>query len=154
MMIDMKLVQYCCEEVERQQARPIAVYWMLGAWERAMSDWSTAGIEKSRRSVHPGWIRGWGQRVDPVKNGAGWRQVQVWVGYHVPPIPELVQVAVLNLCEDINDGLGADEAYKRFQEIHPFVDGNGRTGKILYNFILGTLSDPKMPPNFWGIANP
>jgi fido (protein-threonine AMPylation protein) len=47
-----------------------------------------------------------------------------------------------------------DQFYYEYENIHPFRDGNGRTGKILYNYLLGTLDNPKMPPNFWGSSNP
>lgn len=47
-----------------------------------------------------------------------------------------------------------DQFYYEYEEIHPFVDGNGRSGKILYNYLLGRLDDPIMPPNFFGSANP
>jgi fido (protein-threonine AMPylation protein) len=47
-----------------------------------------------------------------------------------------------------------DIFYFEFEQIHPFKDGNGRTGKILYNYLCGTLDDPIMPPNFWGGNNP
>lgn len=46
-----------------------------------------------------------------------------------------------------------DEFYFEYENIHPFVDGNGRTGKILYNYLLGTLENPVLPPNFWGSSN-
>jgi fido (protein-threonine AMPylation protein) len=49
------------------------------------------------------------------------------------------------------------EAYKEFEFIHPFEDGNGRTGKIILNWINGTLLDPIFPPNDifgYEISNP
>jgi len=52
-----------------------------------------------------------------------------------------------------HDGTPA-EAYREFQEIHPFRDGNGRVGKIVFNLLNGTLHDPQMPPNFFNCANP
>jgi fido (protein-threonine AMPylation protein) len=60
-----------------------------------------------------------------------------------------------NLCAAIRaKAIDADAAYREFQTIHPFRDGNGRTGKILYNYLRGTLADPVMPPNFFNCANP
>ena len=48
----------------------------------------------------------------------------------------------------------AEHAYHIFQMIHPFRDGNGRTGKILFNWLRGSLNYPEMPPNFFDCANP
>ena len=31
------------------------------------------------------------------------------------------------------------EAHVRFEQLHPFLDGNGRTGRLLLNFILARL---------------
>lgn len=45
-------------------------------------------------------------------------------------------------------------AYFSFEHVHPFPDGNGRSGKIVYNWIRGTLDEPEFPPNFWRIDNP
>lgn len=47
-----------------------------------------------------------------------------------------------------------DMFYKMYEEIHPFSDGNGRTGKILYNYLCGTLENPIWPPNFFGGEHP
>ena len=47
-----------------------------------------------------------------------------------------------------------DQFYYEYENIHPFRDGNGRTGKIIYNYLCGTLDNPIMPPNFWGASNP
>jgi len=151
--IDMNLVKYCAEEVARQKAGPLAVYWMLEAWQQAKSDFNAAGFENGHRVVAPEWIQKWGSMVERCQ--PGWRQVPICVGATLVPLHHShVPHAISNLCEAIARGLSADEAYKQFEEIHPFVDGNGRTGKILYNYILESLDDPKMPPNFWGCANP
>jgi hypothetical protein len=41
--------------------------------------------------------------------------------------------------------LTAQWLYERFEDIHPREDGNGRTGKIIYNWLMGTLDAPQFP---------
>lgn len=47
-----------------------------------------------------------------------------------------------------------DVFYFEYEQIHPFSDGNGRTGKILYNYLLDSMDDPVLPPNFFGTKAP
>jgi len=37
------------------------------------------------------------------------------------------------------------EYYYAFEEIHPLKDGNGRVGMLLYNILLGSMNDLKLP---------
>lgn len=59
----------------------------------------------------------------------------------MPPPPELVPELLLDLCRFCNeDSLPAVAqvalAHAQFETIHPFVDGNGRTGRALLHLIL------------------
>ncbi len=82
--------------------------------------------------------------VDPVEAGQ-LRQHQVYVGSFVPPAADDVPGYLndflfwLNSLEDTRD-LHAIElaaiAHYKFVYIHPFIDGNGRTGRLLMNLIL------------------
>ncbi|CAF1233751.1 unnamed protein product [Rotaria sp. Silwood1] len=82
--------------------------------------------------------------VDPIQAGH-LRQHQVYVGSFVPPAAEDVPSYLddfllwLNSLEDTRD-LHAIElaaiAHYKFVYIHPFIDGNGRTGRLLMNLIL------------------
>jgi len=78
------------------------------------------------------------------------RAVQNWIGgsdYNpcsaafVPPPPELVPGLLGDLCRFCNDDslpavAQAALAHAQFETIHPFADGNGRTGRALIHFVL------------------
>ncbi len=82
--------------------------------------------------------------------GGNLRAVQNWIGgsdYNpcsaafVPPPPESVDSLMRDLCDFAsNDDLPAVAqaaiAHAQFETIHPFVDGNGRTGRALIHLVL------------------
>jgi Fic family protein len=94
--------------------------------------------------------------------GGQFRDEQNWIGgsgYNpcsadfVPPPPELVPNLITDLCEFCNtDDLPAVAqaaiAHAQFETIHPFVDGNGRTGRALIHMVLRRrgLSERVLPP--------
>lgn len=152
-----RIARYCGEEVRRQYAHtwepdvPLRVAGMIEAWLDALnSQWRGETLS----SEH---ILRWGAAIEP-RNAKGFRTIPIRVGYSEKMKWPLIERAVENLCQEIEVfNVGTFEAYKEFEEIHPFVDGNGRTGKIILNWVNGTLLDPIFPPdNFWGdrIINP
>lgn len=79
------------------------------------------------------------------KNAGVYRSVGVRISgsNHLPPEPFLVPKLMEELFEfyenekhRMHPVLLAAEMHERFVTIHPFVDGNGRTGRLLMNFIL------------------
>ena len=73
------------------------------------------------------------------------RGLDVRVGLHVPPpggpaIPEMLQA----LLDFVNDNCGSHSAaYKahiEYETIHPFTDGNGRSGRMLWAWQMGRVS--------------
>ncbi len=78
------------------------------------------------------------------------RRGQNWIGGNdynpcgadfVPPPSELIEGLLLDLCEFCNDDalpplVQAGLAHAQFETIHPFDDGNGRTGRALIQVIL------------------
>jgi Fic family protein len=83
-------------------------------------------------------------------HGGRLRAVQNWIGgssynpcsaVFVPPPPELVAGLLDDLCDFCNDDslpavAQAAIAHAQFETIHPFVDGNGRTGRALIQLVL------------------
>ena len=79
-----------------------------------------------------------------------WRETQVWIGSSglspagaafVPPAPGRVPAAMDDLTAflarfDLPAMVQAAIAHAQFETIHPFVDGNGRTGRALIHAIL------------------
>jgi Fic family protein len=90
------------------------------------------------------------------------RNEQNWIGgssYNpctaafVPPPPELARDLLEDLCRFCNDDslpavAQAAIAHAQFETIHPFVDGNGRTGRALIHFVLRRrgLATRVLPP--------
>ena len=75
----------------------------------------------------------------------------VRIGKHIPPHYDHVPVLLQTLIESINENLTKNRekyqtddlafsnflgsSFLRFERIHPFGDGNGRTGRLLANYI-------------------
>lgn len=94
--------------------------------------------------------------------GGEFRKIQNWIGKSsfnpcsadfVPPNWELVPDLMADLVEfcnqdDLPSVAQAAIAHAQFETIHPFVDGNGRTGRVLIQMILHRrgLSPRVVPP--------
>ena len=68
--------------------------------------------------------------------------VRIMGAYHVPPDPLFVPEQMENLVAEFagNQKLNPIERaalfHLKFEGIHPFVDGNGRTGRLILNLML------------------
>ena len=94
--------------------------------------------------------------------GGELRDEQVWIGgtaysphgaLFVPPAPERVEGCLEDLVafvgrDDVSPIVKAAVAHAQFETIHPFIDGNGRTGRVLLHRILrneGVLTRTTLP---------
>lgn len=133
---------YIAEEVRRQGRGPDRIPGMFAAWMEAIQ------AQYDGVPLNNWLINRWAHLIEPQYNDEGnwWRRVDVSVGLHNPPTAREVPRLMTRFIENV-EGMEALEAYKEFEFIHPFEDGNGRTGKIILNWLNGTLFDPIFPPN-------
>lgn len=82
-------------------------------------------------------------RQDLLSEIGRYRTVQVYIGNSIPPIPQDVPTKMAKLLrwystnkEKLHPLVLASYFHTEFERIHPFVDGNGRVGRLLMNFIL------------------
>lgn len=101
-----------------------------------------------------------GTRLEP--HAGSFRQVQNWIGgsdynpcaaAYVPPPHESVAELMDDLCafcnnDDLPAVAQAAIAHAQFETIHPFVDGNGRSGRAIIHLVLRRrgLAPRVLPP--------
>lgn len=80
---------------------------------------------------------------DLISQVGKFRRVQVFVGRSIPPKPQNVPDKMSGLLrwyssnkKSLHPLVLASHFHTEFEKIHPFVDGNGRVGRLLINFIM------------------
>jgi len=151
-MINHKIAKFIHDEVTRQGHveyvdRTMRCIWMGQAWRYAQRK-NDADLPITKPVI----IK-LGKLVEPIWNADGFRCIGVGVGGWEAPDPEEVRGLLDSWLKRL-PGLVADEAYREYELIHPFRDGNGRTGKIIHNWLLNKLDEPVLVQDFFGHGVP
>lgn len=144
LMITQRLVNWAAQECEWQQSGERSVAWLIQAHQEAFVAYQEG------EEITEDLIKTLGAIIEPGRVD-GYRQVGVSVGLSIKPDWREVPRLMTQLVEWGRVPLTPSDWYREFEEIHPFVDGNGRTGAILFNWLNGTLHPDKIvyPPNLW-----
>ena len=118
-----------------------AMTWAVDAIEPGSVITVDALLETHRRLVVGTRMEEHGGRVREVQNWIGGSGYNPCSAAFVPPPPEVVGDLLDDLCRFCNDDslpvlAQAAVAHAQFETIHPFADGNGRTGRALIHMIL------------------
>lgn len=118
-----------------------AMSWAVGSLSSAEAVTVDGLLEVHARLLGGTRLRDHAGRIRTVQNWIGGSSFNPCAAAFVPPPPEHVEALLEDLCEFVDDDslpavAQAAVAHAQFETIHPFVDGNGRTGRALIHVIL------------------
>lgn len=147
-------------EIERAERRvPVEeISNYIGAMRYGLDRLKTLSVSKRLvREIHERLMRGV-RGGHQAQSPGEFRTTQNWIGgsspmnaRFVPPPPEEMQRALddwetyVHQAKSIPDVVHIALLHAQFETIHPFVDGNGRAGRLLITFLLterGILTKP------------
>lgn len=136
---------WAAQECDRQRSGELSVEWMVAGWHYAIARADQLPTEHDILKL--------GAIVEPRLNvSQHYRKCNVQIGGSVKMPWLMVPEAMMKLVGFLTDPdatVEPDEWFRQYEEIHPWRDGNGRTGSILHNWLRGTLDQPGAPPDFW-----
>lgn len=130
-----------------------AMLWSIDAVDDGQPITVDVLLEAHRRLLAGTRFEAYGGAIRTVQNWIGGSAYNPCAATFVPPPPELVAGLLEDLCAFCNDETlpplaQAAIAHAQFETIHPFADGNGRTGRALLHLVLRRrgLAPRVLPP--------
>lgn len=145
-----KLTDFCIEECTRQNDIDLdSIARMVEATIEGYNNWAYCFLhndEETQENIF-NFIMRLGMIVKP-QNEKGFRQTPVVFsngdsGIHYSQIERSLKLLLSAM-----SNLTPDEFYFEFEKIHPFEDGNGRVGAIIWN-LMSANADPICPPDMF-----
>ena len=146
MLFNTVQIEWACKECEKQEVGPLYVFNILVGVEFIHS-LQYLGINDllNLASIVEPKTKGKFREI-PVTNRKTLQVIGIdWI---------YIDRAIINLLTAINRYhsnpylLNPEDTYKEFERIHPFIDGNGRVGAIIYNWMKRSLFNPLPSPEF------
>lgn len=136
----MNQLEFCAIECDRQGTDKKVEMAIALAWAKRVS---RDGLPPTKLDILI-----LGQKVEPTVNHSGFRKTPVSfangsLAVDWNHVPRLID-QLLQHWTDISP----QEVFQEFERIHPFADGNGRVGQILFNWRNSTLHDPEFASEY------
>jgi hypothetical protein len=158
-------VIWAASECERQQTTPFGVPRLLDALQYAR--YASERVPDMDDMMYLAWLiepklNGYWRRGQDLSVECNFRRTSVVImgggaTHHWQVVPQAVErlfeIAdfswlTLETDAEVYDNHDAKEFCRQLMIIHPWADGNGRTGAVLYNWLTRQLSHPVPMPEF------
>lgn len=142
----MNLIHFCAVEVDRQEDAPSRVYNMLNAWNEVAKDIRQG---RSHRAIcemlTTEYVQYIALKTQP--NRGVYRAGPVVINHRSvgPHHSEIRRLMAIVFSKEALTALTPLQVYIEFEKIHPFSDGNGRVGLIIFNALNGSIETPLRP---------